>query len=89
MDISAIQMREVFILPPGPGQCPECADAHNPKHPHNLRSLYYQIKFRHEHGRAPKWADALAHCEEPVKNRYIRQLAICGILVYGSDGKPV
>jgi hypothetical protein len=89
MDMNTIRMREVFIIPPGPGQCPMCADVHDPKHPHNLRSLYYQIRFRHEHGRAPTWADALAHCDEAVKNGWVKQLAMIGIQVYGPDGNPV
>lgn len=49
------------LLPPTPGTCPVCATKHDPAHPHNAQSLYYQMRFYGLHGRWPTWADALAH----------------------------
>lgn len=57
----------MMMLPAAPGKCPECAGEHLPSDPHNAQSLFYQMRFHSEHGRWPCWADALAHCTEPVR----------------------
>ena len=64
-----------------PGTCPECAAKHEPEQPHNQRSLCYQYKFYDQHGRWPKWADAMAHCSEDVKKVWIHALSEHGIEV--------
>lgn len=47
------ELKTMTLLPPAPGRCVECANIHEPDHPHNLLSLYYQVKFYQEHGAAP------------------------------------
>lgn len=58
---------ETKVCPPGPGKCPVCAVAHDPKDPHDRSSLYYQMRFRRRHRRFPTWADAMAHCSAATK----------------------
>lgn len=55
------------ILPPLEGRCKICGIEHRDDYPHNAQSLYYQMTFGSMHGRAPTWADAIAHCPENVK----------------------
>lgn len=57
----------MMMLPAPAGKCPECAVDHQPDQPHNNGSLFYQMQFHDKHGRWPVWADALAHCAEPVR----------------------
>lgn len=89
MEVKEFGLKDMVILPPAPGKCPVCAVKHDPGQPHNLHSLYYQMKFRQQHDRAPKWADAMAHCDEETQRAWIRGLAEHGIQVYGPDGSPV
>ena len=79
--IKEIPFESVVILPPKPGVCPICAVDHEPDQPHNHDSLYYQMKFRQQHGRFPTWADAMAHCDEHVKQLWIAALAERGVSV--------
>ncbi len=65
----------VQILPPGEGRCPVCAAAHAPELPHNKDSLYYQMRFRQQHGRFPTWKDAAAHCSPEVERILEKELA--------------
>src|SRR4051812_8930831 len=57
------------LMPPHKDACQICGHnpAHDPDEPHNAQSLYYQYSFYGEHGRWPTWADAIAHCPEPLK----------------------
>lgn len=61
---TATELKTMTLLPPAPGRCVECASIHDPDQPHNLLSLYYQVKFFQEHGRTPDWNDATAHCAD-------------------------
>jgi len=69
------------LLPAKPGTCPECAVDHDPKHPHNQQSLYYQYHFYADHQRWPTWADALAHCDDQMKAFWKDELQKRGISV--------
>lgn len=69
------------LLPCGPGVCQECATHHDPAHPHNQQSLYWQYKFYGAHGRWPKWEDAMAHCSAEMKAWWIDELAKHGVVV--------
>ncbi|NLV59170.1 MAG: hypothetical protein GXY67_10415 [Clostridiales bacterium] len=71
-------MEELAILPPAPDACPMCATQHDPDVPHNAQSLYYQMKFRQEHGRFPTWDDAMAHCSEETRQRWQLELKLHG-----------
>lgn len=82
-----VDFSEMQILPPKPGVCKECAVQHSPNQPHNPDSLYYQMKFRQKHGRFPTWADAMAHCEEHVKKKWINMLADHGVVVELPEAK--
>jgi len=59
--------------------CPVCGKRHEKEWPHYRNSLGYQYKFYDEHGRWPSWADAMAHCPEPVKNYCKDVLSVLGI----------
>lgn len=61
-------LEECILLPPSKGTCPYCGIDHNPLSPHNQESMYYQYRFKNEHGRWPTWADACAHCPEEYKD---------------------
>jgi len=64
---------KMFLLPPAPDKCQECACKHEPGEPHNRDSLFYQVKFQMAHGRSPTWEDAMAHCDP----RIIEAMRIC------------
>ena len=59
-----------MLLPPAPHLCQVCAVAHPSHAPHNRDSLYYQMRFRSEHGRWPTWRDAVAHCDLEVQEMW-------------------
>lgn len=69
------------MLPPAPDVCQECATNHDPRQPHNQQSLYYQYYFYADHERWPTWKDAMAHCTEEVKAKWIVSLAAHGVKV--------
>jgi hypothetical protein len=78
------------VLPPPKGHCQICAIKHAPEQPHNAQSLHYQTVFQGMLGRAPTWADALAHCSDDVKLHWERELRICGAWSEPPEGeKPV
>ena len=56
------------VMPPGPNKCQICAHEHAPNEPHNAQSLYYQMTFQGMVGRPATWADAMAHCDDHMKN---------------------
>jgi len=62
------------VLPPPKDCCQICAVKHEPEAPHNAQSLYYQTTFNGILGRSPTWADAMAHCAEPVKKAWEKEL---------------
>ena len=70
---------KMILMPAKPGTCPECATAHPSEAPHNAQSLYYQVRFKMEHGRDAKWIDAMAHCDEGVKMIWHDLLRAAGI----------
>jgi hypothetical protein len=63
------------------GQCAECAVVHDPSHPHNQQSLFWQYSFMEKQGRWPTWADAMAHCTPQMQADWTRALAEHGIIV--------
>jgi len=73
--------KEGALLPAAPGTCPKCAVKHEPEQPHNQQSLYWQYRFYHEHGRWPKWSNAMSHCSEEVKAFWTNALKEEGIEV--------
>ena len=76
-----MDIKSVFKLLPPPDVCQECAVDHDKRSPHNKQSLYYQYSFYAEHGRWPTWEDAMAHCDEEVKEAWIEALAEQGVTV--------
>jgi hypothetical protein len=82
IEIQEIPMSSMMLLPPKPDVCQECAVDHDPRLPHNQQSLYYQMKFKMEHGRDATWNDAMAHCTEEVKERWIGGLKFHGVEVF-------
>lgn len=65
------------------GTCPECAVAHDPGMPHNCRSMAYQYHFYDQHGRWPTWRDAMEHCDDVIKEQWIKALQEKGVNVDG------
>lgn len=62
------------VMPPPKDKCQICAVKHDPAQPHNAQSLYYQMTFNGMVGRSPTWADAMAHCEAPVRDAWKAEL---------------
>jgi hypothetical protein len=60
-------LKPFTLLGPPPGKCSECAITHEPKMPHDARSLFYQYNFYAKNGRWPTWNDAMSHCDEITK----------------------
>lgn len=71
--------KEGMLLPPPPDVCQECAVDHVPEMPHNQQSLYYQYKFYRENDRWPTWKDAMAHCDEQMKEWWTCELRQRGV----------
>ena len=71
-------MNGLSLLPCKKDTCQECATDHDLEEPHNARSLYYQYKFYAEHGRWPKWSDAIKHCSAEIKNSWKKELKKLG-----------
>lgn len=74
-------MNGMTLLPCKADVCQECALDHDPKQPHNQQSLYYQYHFYSQHGRWPTWEDAMAHCNDEIKEFWIDALQRRGIEV--------
>lgn len=71
------------VIPPVEGACQTCAAHHEPHEPHNPQSVYWNTK-RHIEGKpAPTWADALAHVKDPLRQRWVDELARRGVTVEG------
>lgn len=66
------------LLPPKSDLCRECATKHDINEPHNKDSLYYQMHFKIRYGRFPNWEDAMAHCDEEIKQLWREELAKLG-----------
>lgn len=81
MNVKVLGLKDMTILPPAKGTCPECGVAHPAGAPHNRDSLYYQYKFMQQHDRWPTWADAMAHCSPEVKAKTIEVLKKHGVEV--------
>ncbi len=71
----------MYLLSPKPDVCQTCASDHYPEEPHNQRSLYYQYRFYAEHGRWPRWSDAMAHCSEETRAVWSDELRKLGVTV--------
>ncbi len=66
------------VLPPTKDACQICAARHEADAPHNAQSIYYQMIFVNQIGRAVTWADAVAHCSEPVRTAWECELRRMG-----------
>lgn len=76
------------LLPPKPGACQECAVTHDPKHPHNPQSMFYQYKFFNDNGHWPDWRNAMAHCDEEMRLKWTKVLTEYGIDVEAGEILP-
>ena len=56
------------------GTCAECAVKHDPSQPHNQQSLHYKYHFYERFGAWPTWADAMAHCADEVRDKWLAAL---------------
>lgn len=65
---SAEAIKLCDAMPPPAGDvCGECRRRHDAHLPHDVRSRAYRLLFAACHGRNPDWADAVAHCAEPLQ----------------------
>lgn len=74
--------RATWILMPvdtSDGRCSQCAVRHEPEMPHDKQSLAYQYSFYAEHDRWPDWKDAMAHCDQPTQDVWMRALTDMGV----------
>lgn len=84
--IKVIPISAWTLLRPADDCCPECAHEHPAELPHNL-TLFYKYYFRHREGvagreeRWPTWTDAMAHCDQAIREGWIRALAHHGVVV--------
>jgi len=72
---------DFHLMPCASDVCQECGVDHAPKTPHNQQSMYYKYKFYSQHDRWPTWADAMEHCTDDVKQRWIEGLKMHGVEV--------
>lgn len=79
---------EAKMMPAPEGTCALCAHPHDESQPHNAQSLFYQMRFQAEHGRAPDWRDAMQHCEPDVKRLWKEALAGAGVDVDAGQVNP-
>ena len=77
------------LLPPPDGTYPICAVAHEDSAPHNAQSMYYQYRFYGIHGQWPTWADAIAHCSQPIQMAWESRLVERGVWSKPSDRLPI
>lgn len=70
-----------MLLPPAKDVCQSCAVKHEADMPHNQESLYWQYWFYGQHGRWPTWSDAMSHCTDEMKQKWIVALKEHGIKV--------
>lgn len=78
----------MFLLPPAKHLCQECAHDHKPDAPHNAQTMFYQVKFKMDHGREPTWADAWAHCTPKVQDAWRKGLTDIGIDIDAGQISP-
>jgi len=88
IDIPANGAGTMMLLPAREGTCEVCATAHEPHLPHNAQSLFYGMRFQLEHGRAPDWRDAMAHCTDEMRALWTEQLTARGVDVEGGQINP-
>ena len=48
----------LIVSAPGIGKCPVCAVRHGKDQPHDIRSVYYIVRYRQKYGREPERKDA-------------------------------
>ena len=77
MPAKIITIKDMTILPNLTG-CLLCGKDHAPDQPHNKDNLTYQYMFYKEHGRWPKWEDAMAHCPDDIKEFWRNELIRLG-----------
>ena len=77
----AVMVGAFTLMPATPGTCAECAVKHDPAYPHNQQSLYYQYHFYGEHNRWPTWDDAMAHCNDQMKESWKMELRKRGVKI--------
>ena len=49
----------LIVSAPGAGKCRICAVRHRKDQPHDVRSVYYIVRFRQRYGREPDIFDAM------------------------------
>lgn len=78
----------MMMMPAKEGTCSECAVEHDPTHPHNAQSMFYQYKFFNEFGRWPDWKDAMKHCPKEIKAHWMEHLEKLGVNVKAGHVNP-
>ncbi|MCE7797889.1 hypothetical protein LWE61_15165 [Sphingobium sufflavum] len=78
----------MMLLPPRDDLCQVCAGNHEPNWPHNAQSMYYQVSFQMQHGRAPNWNDAMEHCSDEMRQLWTEELVALGVDVEAGQVNP-
>lgn len=66
----------LIVSAPGIGKCKICAVRHRKDQPHDVRSVYYIVRFRQRYGREPDIFDAME--ESGYVDRHERTKANAG-----------
>lgn len=75
----SVQPGHFMLMPPAPDLCQCCAVKHEHEMPHDATSLFYGFWFSQQFGRSPTWNDALSHCPDSIKQRWLEMLFFVGI----------
>ena len=67
-------LEDMILQKPAIGTCRECGVKHKDYEPHNKDSLFYQIKFKVEHGRWPTWEDACSHLPDDIRDDCLKAI---------------
>ncbi len=78
------------VAPPPADHCQICSRKHDTAEPHDAQQVYYQVVFESMIGRPPTWADAIAHCNEMIREVWERELRRAAHWTEPPDGeRPV
>lgn len=72
-------LKNVLVMPPPKGMCPECGQDHDPGWMHDVNSAIYWLRFIKRHDRRPRWSDAMAHCSPEIRDCLKQKMLELGI----------
>lgn len=79
-------LKNVIVLPERRNNvCHDCGVVHDPEWMHDITSSSYRLRYIKDHGRPPNYIDAMAHCNEEVRDCLIFKLEEFGIDINKED----